>query len=372
MSISGLLATMNLPEILQWIKFGQKTGTVIFEHRGIVKKVYIEDGLIVSASSNDPKEYLGQILMCYGWIDEKGLSDAFELQAKTHKLLGKIMIDHFHLEQKQILQALKVKIEETVYDIFIWEDGRFIYADGLMDLQEHDRLDTAITIDQVIFEGARRLDEWRAFRQQFPADDVVFALKGGQRDLGDLKGDFFIETTYRLIDGSRSMRRILLEARLPEYRGIEAFTKLFMGAFIEPIKKTAKTAKLEAPDEGSVLRQATEMFKAKQLDQAFVLLEQFIGVKPDHAEGQTLYKMVRENYVKELYRVCSPDSIPELKIDISDLSEKIFSSREGFLASRINGQWDVKSLIMISPLGDLDTLKILKRLLDEGIIRWKK
>src|SRR4051794_24425062 len=109
---------MNLPELLQWIKFGKKTGTCIFERRGIVKKVFVEQGLIVSSSSNDPKEYLGQVMMCFGWISEDQLKEAFQMQARTHRLLGRILTEHYRLSEAQILEALRIKIEETVYDIF--------------------------------------------------------------------------------------------------------------------------------------------------------------------------------------------------------------------------------------------------------------
>lgn len=200
MSISGLLTTMNLPELLQWVKFGQKSGTIIFERRGIVKKVFVEGGLIVSSSSNDPKEYLGQILICFGWITEEALNEAFKLQSQTKKLIGKILTEKYKIKEEQILQALRIKIEETVYDLFLWEDGKFIYQEGLEQLKENDRLSTAITIDQVMFEGARRLDEWREFKKAVPTDDVIFRTKPGVKDLGEFEKDFITKKIFSAID----------------------------------------------------------------------------------------------------------------------------------------------------------------------------
>jgi hypothetical protein len=39
-----------------------------------------------------------------------------------------------------------------------------------------------------------------------------------------------------------------------------------------------------------------------------------------------------------------------------------------FLLSRINGTWDLKSIIDISPLSEVDALRLMKRLLDRGLI----
>jgi hypothetical protein len=368
MSISGLLTTMNLPELLQWAKFGQKTGTIIFERRGIVKKVFVENGLIVSASSNDPKEYLGQVLICFGWIDEATLNDAFQQQAKTKKLLGRLLIENYQLKEKQVLQALRIKIEETIYDLFLWEEGKFIYQESIQQLTDHDRLETAITIDQVMFEGARRLDEWKEFKKAFPTDDVIFKKKSGVTELGDLEKDFITKKIFNRINGQHTMRHILLDTHAPEYRGIEAFAKLYWGHLIEAHKKgVAKTAKAQAPQ--TVLQEAMELFKAQKVESAYEVVDQYLQSHPDDDEAQTLYRMVRESYLILLKGTVPLDAIPVLNIDFSQLSEKVFSSKDGFMASRVNGQWDVKSLVMVSPLGELESLRILKKLTDEGVIR---
>jgi hypothetical protein len=363
---------MSLPEVLQWVKFSQKTGTIIFERRGVVKKIFVEKGLIISASSNDPKEYLGQVLICFGWIDEEKLNEAFKLQASSQSLLGKILCETYGLKEENILRALRIKIEETVYDLFLWEDGKFIYTDENLKLPQHACLDTAITIDQVMFEGARRTDEWKEFRRSFPTDDVVFKYKEPQKPIGELAKDFIIQKIFDFIDGEKPMRRILLETRAPEYRGFEAFGKLFWAGLIEPTKKTIAREKPSPVDPADLLKKAMEHYKAKEFEKSFVMIEELLKSNPANADAQTLFNLAQSSYVVELYAKCPADSVPELTIDISNLSEKVFSSRDGFLASRVNGQWDVKSLVMISPLGELESLRILKRLVDEGVIRLKK
>jgi len=362
---------MNLPEILQWVKFSQKTGTIVFERRGIVKKVFVERGLVISASSNDPKEYLGQILICFGWITEEALNEAFKMQEKTKKLLGKILTEKYQLKESQILQALRIKIEETVYDIFLWEEGKFIYSEGIESLQSHDQLDAAITIDQVMFEGARRLDEWREFKKTFPTDDVVFKVKTPGQTIGDLEKDFITKKIFHYVDGSRSIRRLLLETHAPEYRGLESIAKLYWGGFLEVAKKSVSRPKPVVAS-SSELQMAMELFKSKDFENAYSKVDSYIQSHTEDEEGHTLYRLVRESYLAALKLACPLDSIPSLKIDFSQLSEKVFSSKEGFIASRVNGQWDVKSLIMVSPLGELDSLKILKKLSDEGVIRMTK
>ncbi|TVQ79086.1 MAG: DUF4388 domain-containing protein [Bradymonadales bacterium] len=360
---------MALPELLQWLQMSQKTGTLIFERRGVVKKVFVENGLIISASSNDPREYLGQILICFGSLDEEGLEEAFKLQKEKNKLLGKILVENFSLTEEVVLKSIRIKIEETIYNIFLWDTGKFVYTEGITGLMQHNRLETAIQIDQVLFEGARRVDEWREFRKEFPRDDMIFAYKGGKREIKDFGKDPIVSKIYEQIDGKKSIQRILLDTHAPEYRGYEAFGKLYWGEYIQAVGEVEREPEKKIQDFQAELKKAADLYRSKKLADAYSILENFVASKPTDEEGQTLFAVVRESYLKYLYELCPPNSIPVLTMDFSDLNEEIFSSKEGYLASRINGEWDVKSLIMISPLGEMESLRILQRLVDGGMVK---
>ena len=43
-------------------------------------------------------------------------------------------------------------------------------------------------------------------------------------------------------------------------------------------------------------------------------------------------------------------------------------SQEGFMLSRINGEWDVASILSICPFREADSLRMIAKLLDKGII----
>ena len=63
MSLSGNIETMPLPDILQFIGLGRKTGVLTVKHVRRRKHVCFHEGLAVFCSSNCPKEYLGQHLL---------------------------------------------------------------------------------------------------------------------------------------------------------------------------------------------------------------------------------------------------------------------------------------------------------------------
>jgi len=90
MGIRGTLNTMSVSDLLQFLAAGHKTGTLKIGRAGISKHIYLQDGVIVGSNSNDPREYLGQVLLHYGKIDEPQLQAAMEIQRRAGGKLASV------------------------------------------------------------------------------------------------------------------------------------------------------------------------------------------------------------------------------------------------------------------------------------------
>src|SRR6185436_15166315 len=130
MSLNGNLRTMDLPEILQWISLGRKTGTLHVQRRSVQKRIAFRDGVIHSSWSNDPRESLGQFLVRDQRISEEQLFRALLRQEQTSQLLGAILMEEGLITDGALREALEKKAEETVYDMFLWPEGSFEFRDG--------------------------------------------------------------------------------------------------------------------------------------------------------------------------------------------------------------------------------------------------
>src|SRR6266550_4168800 len=80
MALQGSLSTMSVSDLLQFLAVSRKTGLLKFSQQKVRKGIYFENGIIVGSNTNDPQEYLGQVLMHYGKIDEAQLQAAMEIQ----------------------------------------------------------------------------------------------------------------------------------------------------------------------------------------------------------------------------------------------------------------------------------------------------
>jgi len=113
MSLTGRLRTMALPDVLQWLAMGRKTGTLVVERRSIQKKIIFRDGSIYSSWSNDPRESLGQFLLRQQLASEEQIFRALLRQEEHKGMLGSILVGDGILSEDDLRGTLGFKAEET-------------------------------------------------------------------------------------------------------------------------------------------------------------------------------------------------------------------------------------------------------------------
>src|SRR5467141_3298108 len=184
MGIQGNLHTMSVSDLLQFLATGRKTGTLKLGRGGIVKQIYLEKGLIVGSTSNDPRELLGQVLLHYGKIEESQLQTAMEIQRKFGGKLGVILAARDFVSQDDVVEVLRTRTLEIIYDLFIWEEAEFEFFDREPPPKELIRIRVEVT--SVIMDGIYRIDEWARYRTVIPSERTFFELiPGWTHSLGD-------------------------------------------------------------------------------------------------------------------------------------------------------------------------------------------
>ncbi len=174
MGISGNIKTMALSELLQWLSQGQKTGTLLFDGKKVQKRIFFEEGVIIASASTDPNEYLGHFLVSHGYIDEKTVNEAVARQKAEGQLIGKILVSMGALDEEDLQQMLQLKSEESIYDIFTWDEGEFRFLDDELPAETFIRMN--LDVQRIVLEGSRRMDEWNRIREWVPSPMAVPVL----------------------------------------------------------------------------------------------------------------------------------------------------------------------------------------------------
>lgn len=363
MSLSGNLRTMALPDILQWIAMGHKSGTLHLEAASVRKRIVFHEGSIVTSWSNDPRESLGQFLIRDRLITEEQLFRALLQQESEGQLIGSILVSAGIIEEDDLKLTLRSKAEETVYDLFLWAEGRFEFREG--ELPQDVLIHTDLKVTSVVLEGIRRVDEWGRIRGVVPTLHATFRVKGAPLDIQDPTD----RQLLGLVAAGKSVAEIALETRRSDFDAAGLLVDL-MARDLVSIEATG------SPDEADpvgriqeLLALAYQKLQAGRHDEAREAYEAVLA--RDRLNQHAKKGLIAVAEARDRARPARPiplSKVPVLTMDLAMLTRQDFDPHEGFVLSRINGQWDVQSILKLCPMSEEDALRIFSRLLDRNVI----
>lgn len=371
MSITGNLKTMELAELMQWLSQSKKTGTMIIDNGTVKKQIHFQQGRIISSASTDPKEHLGHFLVSHGFINETELSNAIQMQEKTGMLLGKILVTIGAISEEDLNRLLRLKAEESLYDIFSWSEGEFRFLD--QQLPERTFIPMNLEVTGLVLEGARRMDEWRRIREVIPsAAALPVALVDGFDDTGLTAGE---KKILDLVDDEHTIEEIALETHASEFHVCRVIFDQVQKKSIKVIKPRWAAKPEAAPslsedvDAQSLVEAAERHLDRDNYEQALRHLRAARSLEPDSKEIQKTVE-AGETRLREALEAegVTLKSIPHLSTNLQELTASKISPQEGFMLTRINGTYDIEAIVKISPIPQLDALLVFWRLLREGHI----
>ncbi len=369
MSISGNLRTMPFPDLLQWVAQSRQTGTLALEGRPYNKKIYFRDGLVVAASSEDPKEFLGYYLVGWGFLGEEELQELLDMQDQHGTLLGELLVIVGRLSREDLIHILQVKTEETVYELFLWEEGDFRFLENILPAKKFQPLN--IAVDMLILEGVRRKDEWARCRESIPDPRWIPKLVRAVdvQELGETE-----LSILREINGSNCIEDIALACRLALFH-VLLFVYQGMAHGLFELDQPVGDEQTPIPGFTEVswrtmIRNAEVSIESGDLVKGY---ERIATLRAKYANRREVSEQIAglENLISHQLdrRKMSEEAVLELAIPATDLTNRSFSPQEGFLLSRINGVYTLGEILTMVPGSALENRVMVDDLVQREVLR---
>jgi len=220
MAIEGPLQDIGIHDVFQLLDLARKSGrlSVRSAARGNEGRVYFDKGAVVHATMRDNPHTLGALLRKAGKISDRELDAATTAQREGDaRLLGEILVAQGAVTRRDIEKYTRLQIENVVFDLFSWNEGTFSFADGSGDNVQMDA-SVRVSIESLLMEGARRIDEWSRMNDRIPGAHVIPRL--GQVNE---ESDSYIDLrpaeweVLALIDGIHSLKEIATELAVSEF-----------------------------------------------------------------------------------------------------------------------------------------------------------
>lgn len=238
MAIKGSLKEASLPDVLQLLAMGQKTGCLSVAHRSNFGSVYFDRGRICYAGIVNRRDRLGDILVKAGIITREALDEAIAAQERhPDERLGELLVARGALSREELHRQVRAQIEEAVYHLFTWNEGTFSFEPDIRP-EEQDLL-VAINPESLLLEGARRVDEWGLIEKKLSSFDLIFAadqaaLEGKRPELTAEQ-----EIVLPLVDGQRDVHALVDASGLTEFEVGKALFGLISAGFLHRVGRSA-------------------------------------------------------------------------------------------------------------------------------------
>ena len=215
MAIKGSLKEASLPDVLQLLSMGKKSGCLGLSFHDSFGSIYFDSGRI-----------------CHAAIVNRPLDT-----------------------------------ENAVYTLFTWTSGTFNFEPGVEPEEGAERV--SVDPQSLLLEGARRVDEWSLIEKKIPSFDVVFSIDRQRLTMNRDTLSPEQEALLPLLDGHRDINGLIRDSGLGEFDVGKALYGLLNASFLLPIgrKRTTPTLPRNAsPVERREL--ASALYRAGMHDEA--------------------------------------------------------------------------------------------------------
>jgi hypothetical protein len=228
MAIKGSLKEASLPDVLQLLAMGKKSGCLGLSFHDSFGSIYFDSGRI-----------------CYASIVNKALDT-----------------------------------ENSVYTLFTWTSGTFNFEPGVQ--PEGDATLVSVDPQSLLLEGARRVDEWSLIEKKIPSFDVVYSIDRPRlmKNKDQLSPEQ--EALLPLIDGHRDIHGLIRDSGVGEFDVGKALYGLLNASFLLPVGRKRSTPTLPrnaSPTERREL--ASALYRAGMHDEAHREFRALVEEAPD-------------------------------------------------------------------------------------------
>jgi Domain of unknown function (DUF4388) len=238
-ALEGNLKDFTLADMFRLLAKGQKTGTLHVAHDGSEGRICFKDGSVIFAASAGHKDNLGKRLAKAGIISDKQLRQALGLQRiqkkeKAGRRLGQILVDEGYVEQPVLEEFIQDQISDALFELFRLDEGQLRFEPD--EVCEDEDIGLAVSVDALIDDAEKRLDQWNRILEKIPSMDARFTMSSapGERPIDiHLKPREWMVLCY--LHGGRSVRELVEATGYNDFETAKTLYAMLASGLIEQV-----------------------------------------------------------------------------------------------------------------------------------------
>ena len=187
------------------------------------RSIYVKEGEVRGAMSDDPADRLGEVVIRLGYLTRKQLEQALE-HAHSSKM-GRVLVDRGLLEAHQLWKCVTQQLSDIFHAMVLCREGAFLLIDQEMD--EKSMHIVQLSTQSLLMDSIRKIDEMAHFRKRIPHGRVHVARKRAS----DGKLEEEEDRVLALVDGERTVLELGQAAKMSEFDVTKVIFRLLEGGY---------------------------------------------------------------------------------------------------------------------------------------------
>lgn len=252
MALVGNIKDFGLSDFLYLVDRGYKTGCLYLTHNDDGATLFFEKGKLIAASrKTDQNQRLEDLLVRLGAITPQQRDRVSQVKQNHNNGITTAQV----LETENILSAaelqrtLQTHVEEdVVYGLFGWPEGEFLFEHGQKPGPDSPVMPMPVSVENLIMEGVRRIDEWGRIRDRIPSTDMIarFVDEPGEK-AKSVKLSTEEWRVFARINGKNSLAQIAQLTALSEFDVCRVVYGFVTAGLVEVVKKPRPVSPAEYP-----------------------------------------------------------------------------------------------------------------------------
>lgn len=174
------ISQMPLAEVLVKIHRYRAPGRVDCKRGDEVKRIYLDHGQIVFATTNQTSESLGDKLLRERRITPAQYEESLGRARESGNRHGTTLVEMKILSSEDLFVAVHEQIEEIIWPVFGWDSGTVSFTAGRDKRQEFIKVD--VPVPMAILRGVRHVEDARALVARLGTKTTLFARATGHTE----------------------------------------------------------------------------------------------------------------------------------------------------------------------------------------------
>jgi hypothetical protein len=234
----GPIEHAGIPALVRPLVGGGRTGVLRLTRGALAKSVYLSDGRLIFATSNDPDDRLGERLLRKGLISYRALEDSVRA-LEDGKRQGTLLVENGAIRARDLIEGVRDQVQEIIYGLVAWDEGTYEFAEGKLPSREVILLH--MSTPDLLLEGIRRVDRWSRIRAGVGPIDQRYALSPASA--ARISGVSLQKPELDLVaslDGVLSVEDICRLSRQPDFLACRTIWGLWAAGILDRVPEDAE------------------------------------------------------------------------------------------------------------------------------------